>query len=411
VVYTYDMQKKKYVPRLIEHDLLARAKEFPVVVLTGPRQTGKSTTLKHIFPRYRYVSMDDPLTQSMAIKDPKLFLENYKPPLIIDEIQYTTELLPYIKIQVDENREKNGAYILTGSQIFNLMEGISETLAGRVALFELLGFSFEELIKHKLAEKTVKGCFRFIYKGFFPEPCVHNAELNAFYGSYIQTYLERDIRQIRSVHDLRLFQQFLELLAARVGSLLNLNEIAKECAISHTTAKNWLSLLESTRIVYLLRPYFKNITKRVVKSPKIYFTDTGLLAYILKYPDEKTLQSGPVAGAVFENMLVMEVLKNKFNRSRRFELYFYRDSNRNEVDLLLDFGFKTVLIEVKLTKSLRERHWETLSRLQKTLKTKDAYITSLDEDEIAVAENIRALLWWKMSSALKLTPSPGPVSP
>lgn len=394
------MKKKKYVHRLIEHSLLARAKEFPVIVLTGPRQTGKSTTLQHIFPRYGYVSMDDPLTQSLAIKDPKLFLENNKPPLIIDEIQYATEILPYLKSQVDKNREKNGAYVLTGSQMFNLMEGISETLAGRAVLFELLGFSFEELMKHHLMGKTTKDCFRFIYKGFFPEPCLHNVELNAFYGSYIQTYLERDIRQIRSVHDLRLFQQFLELLAARVGSLLNLNEIAKECAISHTTAKNWLSLLESTRIVYLLRPYFKNITKRVVKSPKIYFTDTGLLAYILKYPNEKILQSGSIAGLIFENTLVIEILKNKFNTSRRFELYFYRDSNRNEVDLLLDFGFKKVLIEVKLTKSLRERHWDTLARLEKTLNAKEAYVVSLTEDEIMLTKNIQALPWWKVGSTL-----------
>lgn len=394
------MRKKLYIHRFIESSLLARAKEFPAVVLTGPRQTGKSTTLRQIFPLYRYVSMDNPLTRNLAVKDPELFLENNKPPLIIDEIQYTTELLPYLKIQIDKNREKNGSYILTGSQIFNLMEGISETLAGRAVLFELLGFSFEELMKHKLVGKTAKDCFRFIYKGFFPEPCVHNAELNAFYGSYIQTYLERDIRQIRSVHDLRLFQQFLELLAARVGSLLNLNEIAKECAISNTTAKSWLSLLESTRIVYLLRPYFKNISKRVIKSPKIYFTDTGLLAYILKYPDERTLQSGPIAGSLFENMLVVEILKNKFNTLKRFELYFYRDSNNNEVDLLLDFGFKTTLIEAKLTKSLQERHWGTLSRLQKTLKASNAYVISLAEDEITVKKNIYTLPWWKINSVL-----------
>ncbi|HEO63757.1 MAG TPA: ATP-binding protein, partial [Candidatus Omnitrophica bacterium] len=310
-------------------------------------------------------------------------------------------LLPYLKIYVDKNKGRNGAYILAGSQMFNLMEGISETLTGRAVLFELLGFSFKELFKHNLADHTTKDCFASIYKGFFPEPCVHNVELNSFYGSYIQTYLERDIRQIRSVHDLRLFQQFLELLAARVGSLLNLNEISKECAISHTTAKNWLSLLESTRIVYLLRPYFKNVAKRVIKSPKIYFTDTGLLAYILKYPDYRTLQSGPIAGAVFENMLVMEVLKNKFNASKRFELYLYRDSNRNEVDLLLDFGFKVILIEIKLTKSLQERDWEALLRIQKTLKAAEAYIASLVENEIALEKNIRAIPWWKIEKVLK----------
>lgn len=392
------MQKKKrYLRRAIEQSLKARIREFPIIVLTGPRQTGKSTTLQHLFSKFQYTSLDDPLVRSLAVKDPKLFLENNPPPLIIDEIQYATELLPYLKMEVDKNRKKNGLYVLTGSQVFNLMEGISETLAGRAALFELLGFSFEELKEYKIFPRTARECFRFVYNGFFPDPCVHNVDTDAFYGSYIQTYLERDIRQVRSVHDLRLFQQFIELLAARVGSLLNLNEISKECGISHTTAKNWLSLLESTRIVYLLRPYFKNITKRVIKSPKVYFTDTGLLAYILKYPDEKTLQSGPVAGAVFENMVVMEALKNKFNKSKRYELYFYQDSNGNEIDLLVDLGFKVILTEVKLTKSPQAKHWQVLSRMQKTLKAKEAYLISFSKQEAAVGKNIYLLPWQKMN--------------
>ncbi|MFH1846991.1 MAG: ATP-binding protein [Candidatus Omnitrophota bacterium] len=388
--------KKKYVHRAIEKTFLARAKEFPVLILTGPRQTGKSTMLKKIFPSYQYVSFDDPLTKDLAIKDPKLFLENHKKPLIIDEVQYVPEILSYLKIEVDKDRSENGVYILTGSQIFNLMSGISESLAGRAALYELLGISLEELLAKDTKSHTFQNCFEYIYKGFFPETCIHNVDLNSFYGSYIQTYLERDIRQIRSVHDLRLFQQFLELLAARCGALLNLSEISKECGISHTTAQNWISLLESTRIVYLLRPYYKNISKRVIKSPKLYFTDTGLLAYILKYPNAKTLQAGPMAGHIFENMMVMEVLKYKFNNNERYEMYFYRDSNYNEIDLVLDFGYTVKTLEFKLTKSLRGEHWKTLLQMKDVLRSDKSYIISLMKEDLVLAENISNKPWWKI---------------
>ncbi len=391
---------KSYIHRSMENDLLKRAKEFPVIVLTGPRQTGKSTMLRKIFPSHNYISFDDPLIKNLAAQDPKLFLENNPAPLLIDEIQYVPELLPYIKIEVDSNRSLHGRYILTGSQIFGLMAGISESLAGRAVLYELLGFSFEELSTKKLINNTFSGCFKTIYKGFFPEPCVHNVDPTAFYSSYVQTYLERDIRQIRSVHDLRLFQQFLELLAARVGSLLNLNEISKECGISHTTAKKWLSLLESTRIIYLLRPYHKNISKRVIKSPKLYFTDTGLLSYLLKYPDEKTLSAGPIAGHLFENIMIMEALKYKFNTNKRYELYFYRDSTHNEIDLVLDFGHSLKLIEFKSSKSIRNEHWKSLMQISKILKPQASYIVSFFEDELTLSRDIYCKPWWKITDIL-----------
>ena len=370
------------------------------MVLTGPRQTGKSTMLQKIFPSYNYLSFDDPLTKNLAIQDPKLFLENNPAPLIIDEIQYVPELLSYLKIEVDSNRSLNGRYILTGSQIFSLMAGISESLAGRAVLYELLGFSFEELFTKKLINNTFSSCFQAIYKGFFPEPCIHRVDPTAFYSSYIQTYLERDIRQIRSVHDLRLFQQFLELLASRVGSLLNLNEISKECGISHTTAKKWLSLLESTRIVYLLRPYHKNISKRVIKSPKLYFTDTGLLAYILKYPDAKILSAGPIAGHLFENIMIMEALKYKFNTHKRYELYFYRDSTHNEIDLVLDFGYALKLIEFKSSKSIRNEHWKHFTRISKTLKPHSSYLVSFFEKELTLSQDIYCKPWQKITDIL-----------
>ncbi len=392
--------KKTYINRVIEKEILGRSKEFPVIVLTGPRQTGKSTMLKHIFGSYNYCLLDDPLKRKIASGDPSLFLEKYKAPLIIDEIQYAPELLPYIKMAVDANRSKHGSYILTGSQLFPLMEGISESLAGRVVLYELLGFSFDEISQKLKKHHSYDDCFKLIFRGSFPEPSLGKVDLNSFFSSYLHTYLERDIRQIQSVHDLRLFQQFLELLAARVGGLLNISEVAKECGISHTTAQKWLSLLESTRIVYLLRSYHKNITKRVIKSHKLYFTDTGLLSYLLRYPDYRTLQNSSVAGQIFENLIIMEVLKYKFNHNKRFELYFYRDSNHNEVDLLLDFGSEIRLAEVKLAKSIRLDHWKTMVLVQKVFKSSRCYVLSMNEDRLSVAKNIESIPWWSVNEML-----------
>jgi len=385
----------KYIPRLLEKPLLSIAKQFPVIVLTGPRQTGKSTLLKKVFPKYNYVSLDNLAQRTEARRDPSLFLENIGAPVIIDEIQYAPDLLSYIKMTVDADRGKNGQFILTGSQMFPLMAGVSESLAGRVALFELLGLSWEELAHVK--RDSVVQCFKQIYQGFYPYLCTHeNVSLNEYYGGYLTTYLERDIRQIRSVHDTSMFHIFLQMLATRAGNLLNLAEISKECGISHATARNWLSLLETTRVVYLLRPYFRNMSKRLVKSPKLYFTDTGLLAHILKYQDAQTLATGPMAGAFFENMVVIEMLKRKFNHRRLYEMYFYRDSNKNEVDLLLDLGQQRfALAEIKMTKNPRPDMAQVFSRLPKELETAERYVLSFSEDKINLSKDVKAIPWWE----------------
>jgi len=373
--------EKLYVPRHIESRLKRSASQFPVLVLTGPRQSGKSTLLQKIFSRHEYSTMDDPFKRSLAIRDPLSFLENLGELAIIDEIQYVPELLPYLKIAVDRDRSRNGRFLLTGSQIFPLMSGISESLAGRAALHELLGFSCAELGEKAKAVSAV-ACFDLLFRGFYPEPAVHGVNAEDFYRSYLQTYLERDIRQIRSVQDLHLFQNFLELLAARVGGILKLNEVAKECGISHSTAGKWLSLLETTRIVYLLRPYFRNLSKRVIKSPKLYFTDTGLLAFLLKYPDVRTLLAGPAAGAFFENFIVIEVLKHKFNYGGLFELYFYRDSNQNEIDLVLDFGRHLKLMEIKLAKTLRREFFVSLLKTAAVFTAGKPYLLTLNSEHI-----------------------------
>ena len=386
---------KRYVHRAVEKELKAAAKEFPVIVLTGPRQTGKSTLLQTLFPNYDYVTLDDPFTRKTAKDDPRFFLSGHER-MIIDELQYLPELLPYIKIAVDKDRSTNGRYLLTGSQCFPLMAGVSESLAGRAALYELLGFSSEEMPGLLLGDP--KSCFAAIFNGFFPEIVVHGVERNRFYSSYLQTYLERDIRQIASVHDLKMFQNFLELLAARAGGLLNLNEIAKEGGVSFTSARRWLSLLESTRIVYLLRPYTKNISRRVIKSPKIYFTDTGLLSFLLRYPDSATLGAGPQAGALFENLVIAELLKYKGNHNSNYELYFYRDSNHNEIDVVLDSGPSIKLLEIKLTSTPRPEHFSTMNKITKLLNRSRGFLLSFTPNKERVSEKVESLPWAEILS-------------
>jgi uncharacterized protein len=389
---------KKYVPRAIEKELKFAAKEFPVIVLTGPRQTGKSTLLQKIFPKHDYVTLDDPFVRKMAQNDPAFFLSRSKQ-VILDEIQYLPELLPYIKMAVDKDRGRHGRYLLTGSQCFPLMAGLSESLAGRAAIYELLGFSVLEELKLKISDP--RQCFSALLTGFFPEPAVHDVDPNRFFSSYLQTYLERDIRQMTSVHDLKIFQSFVELLAARAGNLLNVNEIAKDCGISFTSARRWLSLLENTRIVYLLRPYSRNITKRVVKMPKVYFTDAGLLAFLLRYRDSETMRVGPQSGVFFENLVVTELLKYRNNHHLNFELYFFRDSNGNEVDVVLDAGTAVQLFEIKQTATPRPEHIAALKRTAGIFRNAGSCLLSFTRDPLRISENMESLAWYEVLSVVQ----------
>lgn len=389
----------RYVHRAIEEELKKAEKEFPVIILTGARQTGKSTVLQKTFTGHHYVTLDDPLARRLAHEDPKFFLSR-SDKMIIDEIQYLPELLPYIKMAVDTHRRHNGRFILTGSQYFPLMAGISESLAGRAALYQLLGFSIEETPGLRKLNNP-RSVFMALFRGFFPEIVVHGVDRDRFYASYLQTYLERDIRQITSVHDLRVFQNFLELLAGRAGSLLNLNEICKECGISFSSSRRWLSLLESTNIIYLLRSYTRNISKRLLKSPKIYFSDTGLLSYLLRYQDAMTMQNGPQAGAFFENLIIGEILKYKFNHNMNFELYFYRDSNYNEIDVILDFGTYIKLIEIKTTATALDKHLSSLKKIIRSFKNAQGYLVNFSDHREMVAKDITVVPWMHIIDILK----------
>ena len=392
------MKKIRYIHRKIEKILKKRTQEFPAILITGPRQTGKSTLLRKTFDSFNYVSLDSPIQREIAINDPMSFLETNQTPLIIDEIQYAPNILPYIKIIIDENRAKTGQFILTGSQFFPLMQGVTETLAGRISINELLGFSLEEILSQKTKPLD---CFRLIYKGWFPDVSLEKVEVGPFYDSYLKTYLERDLRQVASVKDLLLFQNFIELIAARTANILNLNEIAKECGISHTTAQKWLSILASGRIVFLLRPYFKNTSKRVIKSPKLYFIDTGLVSYILKYPSPETLYNGAIRGAIFETFVVTEILKYKLNHSSVLEMYFFRDSNHNEVDLIIEYGENKILIEIKATSTPSLNHCKNIKKLSHLFNASKAYLITLYPEKVQLEKGIINIPWNRISEIFR----------
>ena len=386
----YYTQIMNYIHRTIEKSLLQAVNQFPAIVLTGPRQTGKSTLLKHLFPDYNYITFDDIAVRSIAAQDPALFVSTLKTPVIIDEIQYLPELLSYIKIHIDKDRV-NGRFLLTGSQMFNVMQGMSETLAGRVALFELLPLSFQELgtIPHEPV-----ACYEQILKGFYPTPNTQETDLQLFYGSYLSTYVERDIRQVKSIHDLSTFQRFLELLASRVGNLLNVQGLASDCGIANVTAKNWLGILESSRIIYLLKPYYRNIGKRLVKSPKVYFTDTGLLSYLLRYQTADTLLAGPMAGAIFENMVIMEIFKeNLYNRTGN-NLYFYRDNNKVEADIIVDKGNDFELYEIKASQTVQSAFASSLKKIEIGPSIKN--VLTLSPNTLPLTSDIQAEPWWSI---------------
>jgi len=390
----------KYITRDIEGELKKISAQFPVTLLTGPRQTGKTTMLTRLFPGYRYITFDDSSMRLSARKDPAAFIETLEKPAIIDEIQYAPEILPYIKIHVDRNR-KNSSFILTGSQVFNVMAGVSESLAGRACLFELLPFSFNELerIQNRIAKPgDISGCFKQIQRGFYPVPNIERTDTKAFYGAYISLYIERDVRQIQNIKDISAFETFLQILAGRAGNLVNIANLAQDSGLSQATCKTWLSILESSRIIYLLRPWFGNSTKRLIKSPKIYFTDTGLLVYLLKYPDAKTLMAGPAKGAVFENMIIMEFLKKKINMCLNSDLYFYRDSNGVEVDLVINEGLSISLYEIKASKTLRPEMTRNLKLADNSGSFGKAavlkkYLVSFCENRLPLDGNITALPW------------------
>jgi uncharacterized protein len=351
------------VKRTIETVLRALANKYPVVTITGPRQSGKTTLCRKVFIRKAYANLESPDIRQFAIDDPRGFLAQYPDGAILDEIQRAPDLVSYIQPMVDDDR-RDGLFILTGSQQFEVSNTINQSLAGRTALVKLLPFSITE-IRSSFSLPSIDGL---LYHGFYPRLWDKQLDPTQALGDYFQTYIERDLRQLVAIKDLNLFQRFIQLCAGRVGQLLNVSNLANETGVSHTTAGNWLSLLEASFIVFQLRPYYRNISKRLVKSPKLYFYDVGLATFLLGIENEKQLSRDPLRGSLFENLVIAEALKYRFNQGRRSNLYFYRDSKGNEIDLLLVSGSEFFPIEIKSGMTITRDYFKGLIHFAKVFE-------------------------------------------
>jgi predicted AAA+ superfamily ATPase len=357
------------------------------VVLTGPRQSGKTTTLKHLFGRsHRYVSLEPPDVRAAASDDPRGFLDLNSPPVILDEVQLAPGLLPYIKERIDEQRGERGRYLLPGSQNLLLMEKVTESLAGRAAMLRLLPMTVGELsgrpgavfpweskenLEYRVASPTE--LWNGFLRGFYPEPALDpGRDHSLWHGSYLQTYIERDVRNLRQIGDLVSFQSFLETMAARSGQLLNLTDVARDLGLAVNTAKAWLSILEATFQIIILRPYFANVGKRLVKTPKIYFMDVGTLCHLTGLKNPEHAMSGPMGGAIFETAVITEIYKIITHRGEKPRLHFWRTSSGREVDLLLQTAGKLIPMEIKLSSTPNRAMAAGIRSLQQDLKGKTA---------------------------------------
>lgn len=330
-----------YISRIIEAEVRILENHFPVITLTGPRQSGKTTLAKQLYPELPYFNFENPDLRLIANGDPRAFLTPIQQGAILDEVQHVPELLSYLQQIVDDNRS-NSRFILTGSNQFELLGKTVQSLAGRTALLKLLPLSLEELKGHYNLNTN-----RLILNGFYPGLYNQNIDPIRFYRNYYETYLERDLRQMVQVKDLSMFQKFIRLCAGRTGNIFNASAIANEVGVATNTIQAWMSVLEASYVVMLLRPYYKNIGKRLIKSPKIYFYDVGLAAYLLGIENENQLSRDPLRGALFENMVIMEMIKYRYNRGSDHQLYYYRDSHHNEIDIVFEKAGDFHAIEIK----------------------------------------------------------------
>jgi predicted AAA+ superfamily ATPase len=331
------------ITRAAEITIRALLQGFPVITITGPRQSGKTTLARAIFSDKPYASLEDPDIRLVARDDPRAFLARFPDGAVLDEVQRCPDILSYLQTMVDEDG-RMGRFILTGSQQFGLLSGITQSLAGRTAFIELLPFSLGEL---EQAGKLPKRLDDMLIKGGYPPLYDRHIPLRAWFGSYVTAYIERDVRQVLKVQELETFQRFLRLCAGRTGQLLNLVSLATDCGITHNTAKSWISVLEASYILFLLRPHHANFNKRLIKAPKLYFYDSGLVSWLLGIQTQQQLETHPLRGNIFETFIVAELMKTRLNSGERPNMYFWRDSNGNEVDVIIEQGQKLMPIEIK----------------------------------------------------------------
>lgn len=349
------------IHRLLYDKVLTIMEQYPIVAIVGPRQSGKTTFSQLLKPKYTYVNLEDLSLRDFANTDPKGFLETYQNGVILDEIQYVPHLFSYLQVYTDQ-RKINGEYIITGSQNFLMMEKISQSLAGRVALFNLLPFSLTELKQQK--SFSGKSWESYLLSGCYPRKWINNIDAFDFYDNYVKTYVERDVRLVKNITDLGLFQKFLQLLAGRTGQLFNQSSLGAELGLDNKTINSWMGLLETSFIAFRLQPYYQNFNKRILKTPKVYFYDTGLLCYLLGIRTEQDLNLHFAKGQLFENLVLLELIKKTQNSNGHEKYFFWRDSSGNEVDILMERAQELVSIEVKSGKTIHSDFFKGLNRFQ-----------------------------------------------
>ncbi len=346
------------IQRKAESTIHSLLRGFPVVTITGPRQSGKTTLAKIVFPDKPYVSLEDPDARLMAREDPRSFLKRFPDGAVLDEVQRCPEILSYLQTLIDADG-RMGLFVLTGSRQFGLMSGITQSLAGRTAFVELLPFSLEELAE---SPKQPQNIDQMLYTGGYPPLYDRDVPVRAWFGAYITAYLERDVRQVLKVQELEAFQRFVRLCAGRTGQLLNYSSLATECGISHNTVKAWISVLEASYILFQLRPHHVNFNKRLVKAPKLYFYDVGLVSWLLGIQTPEQMETHPLRGNIFETFVVAELVKSFLNRGERPNIHFWRDSNGVEVDILVEHGGRITPVEIKSGRTVTGHFFSGLDR-------------------------------------------------
>ncbi len=383
------------IKRKINEEVLELKKEFPIVTILGPRQSGKTTLAKNLFKNFKYVSLEDPDIRELITEDPRGFLQEYKENVIIDEVQRAPSFFSYLQTHVDKYK-KNGSFILTGSHNYLLMENISQSLAGRTGIVTLLPFSLEEIAKNKDFDLN-----DYIFTGFYPRIYDQNIRPNSFYKSYLNTYLERDIRLIKNISDYSGFSKFLKLIAGRCGQILNIKTIAEDSGLAYKTVENWISVLESSYIIFKLSPYFKNINKRVIKSSKIYFYDTGLLSYLLGIRKKEEITNHYLKGNIFENFIISDIVKFDYNRGNLANFYYYTDSNKKEIDLIIEKNNQLKIIEIKAGATIRGEMFKNLFAWQ-DMEKKDSQLYLINSGDINISKKgVKVLSWQSLINPKK----------
>lgn len=385
-----------YIKRLLTPFIKRLVAQFPAVLISGARQSGKSTLLQKTFPDYSYVTLDDLQARDMARTDPKLFLDFYKAPLIIDEIQQAPDLLSYLKIEIDKNRRRRGQYILTGSQQFTLLADVYESLSGRLGIATLTPISIEELSKSKIST-WVKHSLHGLYPELIANPKI---EPSFWYSAYIETLLNKDIRDNLKKEHLGTYDRFIKLLATRCACELKYQDLAKELGLSILTIQSWIALLERSQIIFLLQPYYKNLGKRIVKSPKLYFLDTALVSYLSGNTTKEIIQKGPMSGALFENFVLAEIYKYFANRGMKAPIYHFRDSLGLEADLLIEQNGRHLLLEFKTTMTPRKQHATGLEKIIKILPETESLLVCNTKARTPLTKQSLAINWRELLSVL-----------